>query len=173
MKIAVLGYSGSGKSTLARELALIYDIPVLYLDAVQFLPGWIERGKEEALSIVGEFMRNNGSWVIDGNYTSFYQQERLGQADAIIYMDFPRIVCLWSAIKRYVKYKNMSRESVAPGCDEKLDLEFVWWILHRGRTGKKRRYYREVISRYKDKAIVLKNRKQAEAYIKRMRTEAK
>ena len=52
MKIAVLGYSGSGKSTLARKLGELYGVPVLHLDAVQFLPGWRERphaGKAESL----------------------------------------------------------------------------------------------------------------------------
>ena len=40
MKIAVLGYSGAGKSTLARMLGEYYNIPVLHLDTVQFLPNW-------------------------------------------------------------------------------------------------------------------------------------
>ena len=40
MKIAVMGYSGSGKSTLAKYLAGIYDIPLLYLDRVNFESDW-------------------------------------------------------------------------------------------------------------------------------------
>lgn len=36
MKIAVLGFSGSGKSTLAKQLSEYYDIPLLYLDCVNF-----------------------------------------------------------------------------------------------------------------------------------------
>ncbi len=43
MKIAVLGYSGSGKSTLARRLGEYFQVPVLHLDVVNFLPGW-EKG---------------------------------------------------------------------------------------------------------------------------------
>ncbi len=169
MKIAVLGYSGSGKSTLARQLALIYDIPVLYLDKVHYLPGWVERGGDEARGIVREFMLNNDSWVIDGNYTSFYQRERLGQADTIIYMRFPRLVCLLSVIRRYAKYRNTTRESMASGCNEKLDVGFIWWILHKGRTGKVKRHYREALLFHKDKTVILKNRRQADAYLKRIK----
>lgn len=114
-------------------------------------------------------MQDNESWVIDGNYTSFHQQERLEQADTIIYMDFPRLVCLYNAVKRYLRYKNTSRESMASGCNEKIDIEFVWWILHKGRTREIRRHYREAIFLYKDETVVLKNRKQADAYINRIR----
>lgn len=58
MKIAILGYSGSGKSTLAKYLHAHYDIPLLYLDTVQFEANWKERDREEALSMVAEFMGN-------------------------------------------------------------------------------------------------------------------
>ena len=43
MKIAILGTSGSGKSTLAKRLGERYGLPVLYMDTVHFLPGWVER----------------------------------------------------------------------------------------------------------------------------------
>ena len=76
MKIAILGYSGSGKSTLAKYLGHRYGIPVLYLDRVQFLPGWQVRDRGEAVSIVEEFMKQP-SWVIDGNYSNFLQEKRL------------------------------------------------------------------------------------------------
>ena len=43
MKIAILGTSGSGKSTLAKRLGEAYGLPVLHMDTVHFLPGWVER----------------------------------------------------------------------------------------------------------------------------------
>ena len=50
MKIAILGTSGSGKSTLAKRLGERYGLPVLHMDTVHFLPGWVERpfAEEEA-----------------------------------------------------------------------------------------------------------------------------
>ena len=52
MKIAILGTSGSGKSTLAKRLGERYGLPVLHMDTVHFLPGWVERpfAEEEARS---------------------------------------------------------------------------------------------------------------------------
>ena len=40
MKIMVIGYSGSGKSTLAEYLGKKYQIPILHLDHIFWLPGW-------------------------------------------------------------------------------------------------------------------------------------
>jgi adenylate kinase family enzyme len=85
MKIAILGYSGSGKSTLAKKLGAQFDIPVLYLDTVQFEANWIERDRGEALALVSAFMRRE-SWVIDGNYESLMQNERLMLADYILFL---------------------------------------------------------------------------------------
>ena len=68
MKIVVNGYSGSGKSTLARRLGKLYQIPVLHLDTVHWLPGWEEKEEEQERSEVRAFMDRNASWVIDGDY---------------------------------------------------------------------------------------------------------
>ena len=165
MKIAILGYSGSGKSTLAKTLSNHYKIPVLYLDTVQFLPNWIERDKDEGRQLVFEFMQND-SWVIDGNYSKFYQRERLEQADKIIFMNFSRRICLPRAIKRYFSYRNKTRESMAHGCNEKIDLEFLWWILHEGRTKAIRNHYKEIEKEFKNKIIVLKTPKQVDYFLK-------
>ena len=170
MKIAILGYSGSGKSTLARQLADLYRIPVLFLDTVQFTPGWQERSREEARSIVQAFMQNE-SWVIDGNYTGFLQEDRLAQADRIVFMDFPRRVCLYRAFKRYFQNRNRTRESMADGCIEKIDGAFVWWILQAGRTRERRDHYRQITVNYKEKTVVLKNKKQVNDYLSRARKE--
>ena len=59
MKIAVMGYSGAGKSTLAKKLGRLYDCPVLYLDRIQFEPGWKERNREEAKRMAEEFLNEN------------------------------------------------------------------------------------------------------------------
>lgn len=137
MKIAVIGYSGAGKSTMAKRLAERLDCPVLYLDKIQFQPGWKERDKEEGKQLVREFMEREASWVIDGNYTSFLQKERLLEADQILFFNFPRRICLIQAVRRYLGERGQVRESIADGCVEKLDLEFILWILWKGRTGKK------------------------------------
>lgn len=164
MKIAILGYSGCGKSTLAAYLSAYYHIPLLYLDTVQFEADWKVRDKEEAVSIVTKFMEND-NWVIDGNYASFLQSRRLKEADYIIYMAFSRWSCLLRALNRYHRYKNTERESMADGCIEKIDLAFIWWILYKGRTAKKKQYYNNILRTYSEKSIILKNQKQLDAFM--------
>ena len=164
LKIAILGHSGSGKSTLAKQLAGIYKIPLLFLDTIQFESNWKEREFDESQKLVAAFMKQD-SWVIDGNYTKFFQSERLLAADQIIYMDFPRRVCLYQVLKRYFKFKNQTRDSISNGCIEKIDFEFIWWILHEGRTKSRRSHYKQMIDDYKDKIIVLKNKKQVESFL--------
>ncbi len=57
MKVSVIGYSGSGKSTVAKKISGIYNIPLLYLDTVRFMPNWVERPEDECLKIVSEFLK--------------------------------------------------------------------------------------------------------------------
>jgi len=101
MKVAIIGYSGSGKSTLAAKLVDIYNCPVLYLDRVHFKENWIERDDETAKLMVKEFMDKNDSWVIDGNYTNLLREQRLKEADMIVFMCFSRLTCI------YLQFENM------------------------------------------------------------------
>ena len=66
------------------------------------------------------------------------------------------------AWKRYRTYRGRTRESIAPGCPEKLDLEFVFWILWQGRTPRRLARFRKTVKQYQDKTVVLKNQASAE-----------
>lgn len=160
IKIAIIGYSGSGKSTLARKLGNKYDVPVLHLDTVHWLAGWKERDKQESRDILATFLDNNASWVIDGNYGKLFYDRRMEEADKIIFMNFNRFTCFYRAWARYFKYRGKTRESITEGCEEKIDLDFVWWILHEGRNKCHKKRYRSVLEKYNDKIIVIKNQKQ-------------
>lgn len=164
MKIAIIGYSGSGKSTLAKQLSTYYKIPVLFLDKVKFLPNWVDRGLDESRLMVQDFMKND-SWVIDGNYRDFLQRQRLEEATKIIFLDFPRYSCLYRAFKRYRKYKNKTREDLANGCFEKMDFEFVNWILREGRTKEIKSHYDEIKKEFADKMVILRNQKEIDLFV--------
>ena len=160
MKIAIIGHSGSGKSTLARKLAEKYSIPVLHFDAVQFRPNWEIRPQASKEIMTKVFLDLHTSWVIDGNYSKLSYQRRMEEADVIVVMLFNRWRCLWRVVKRYLKYKNTTRPDMGEGCKEKLDWEFVKWILRDGRSQSARERYGWVISQYPDKTIVVKNQRQ-------------
>ncbi len=172
MKIAVLGYSGSGKSTLARELSELYGVPVLHLDAVQYLPGWEKRTQVEQLAIVRDFMDSHEGWVIDGNYANLLQPRRLEEADKVVFLLFPRLSSLWRVVKRYRRWRGRSRPDVTEGCREKLDAEFLWWILRRGRTKERREAFAEKIRACGGKSAVLKNQRQIDRWLSELKGEA-
>ena len=165
MKIAIVGYSGSGKSTLARELAPKYQTDVLHFDTVQFLPDWKIRSAEEKKRITENFLDTHDSWVIDGNYAKLFYERRMEEADIIILLLFNRFSCLYRAYRRYIKYKNTTRPDMAEGCNEKFDSAFIKWILWDERSKHEKERYKGLISKYGDKAVVIKNQKQLDIYI--------
>lgn len=156
-KIVILGYSGSGKSTLAQELGQRYGCEVLHLDCVHWVAGWKEREKDEKTKMVSDFLDSHDSWVIDGNYKSVCYERRMEESTQIIFLDFPIHICLFRIVKRYFTYQGRSRESITEGCKEKIDKEFLWWILYKGRDKEHKERYQQVCKLYSDKAIVLKN----------------
>lgn len=167
MKIAVMGYSGSGKSTLARTLAERHGVEVLHLDSVQFLPGWVVRDEADKERMVREFLDTHSGWVVDGTYSKLSFARRLEEADRIILLLFNRFTALWRVTKRYLAYRGQSRPDMAEGCGEKLDAEFVWWVLHKGRSRRDRDRWRQIAARYPEKTVILKNQRQIDAFLEK------
>lgn len=166
MKIVIIGYSGSGKSTLAENLSRHYSIPKLHMDTLQFQPGWIDSDREWMGKEMRQFLSDHKDWVIDGNYSWCCYEERMEQADQIIFLNFSRWNCLFRAWKRYRRYKGRVRESMAAGCPERFDWEFIRWILWDGRQDKQVTRYQTVNQTYPDKFISLKNQKELDAFLK-------
>lgn len=144
----------------AGFLGNLYEIPVLYLDKVHWLAGWTEREREEELLIVEDFLKQNDSWVIDGNYSKLFFEERLNSADKIIFMNFNRFSCLFRVFRRYISNKGKTRNSMTQGCNEKIDTEFIKWILKDGRSSDKINTYKKIVSKHSDKVIEIKNQHQ-------------
>ena len=167
MKIMITGYSGSGKSTLCRKLHERYHVPALHLDMVQFLPNWEVRAEAEKQEIVRAFLDDHpDGWAIDGNYSGLSYERRCDEADVIIQMLFGRLECLFRCARRYRVYQGKSRPDMAEDCNEKLDGEFVRWILWEGRSPKIRARYRRVREQYPEKVVVIRNQRQLNAYLK-------
>jgi len=99
------------------------------------------------------------SWIIDGNYTALYQKERLEDADKIIIVKLGRFKCLYNVIKREKTYRKN-------GFVNSLNAEFIWFVLFGGRTAKRRKHYKSIKEKFCNKTIVIKSKKQMDAYIK-------
>lgn len=127
-RILVMGPSGSGKSTLARQLGERLGIDVVHMDRLHWRPGWVEGPNDELRAAVTRAVARP-AWIIDGNYGgSGTLQERLDACDTIVYLDFPRRVCLWRVFRRILRYYGQTRPDLADDCPEKFDWEFVKWV---------------------------------------------
>ncbi len=126
-RIAIVGCGGAGKSTLARQLEAILHLPVIHLDKEFWQPGWKMLPKEEEREVL-EKATKQVEWIIDGNYKGT-MSSRFEVADTIIFLDFPTLLCLYRIIKRFFKYRGTTRPDMTEGCPEKLDLEFIGWII--------------------------------------------
>ncbi len=125
-RILIIGSGGAGKSTLARRLGEKTGIEVIHLDKLYWNPGWVKTEKEEwARKVENELKKD--SWIIDGNFGGTLEM-RIQACDTIIFLDLPRYLCLYRVLKRWVTHRGRSRPDMAPGCNEKMDLEFFMWV---------------------------------------------
>ena len=172
MKIMIIGYPGSGKSTLAKKLSSLYECQYLHMDKISFYPNWVEKENDLRINSLKQFLNDNpSSWVIDGNYFKILFEERVELANQIIFLNFNRFTCYFSALKRALDYRNKTRESAPEGCKEKFSLSFQWWILHQSRTKKRKIVYSELKNQYSEKFIELKNRKEVRKYLEKLKDE--
>jgi adenylate kinase family enzyme len=126
-RIVILGCSGSGKSTLARRLGEKLNLRVVHLDALYWLPGWVESDVAAFRARVEEAL-NTDRWVCDGGYSRTYDL-RFPFADTVIWLERPRWLCLWRVIRRSVLQLGRTRIDMAPGCPERIpELKFLLFI---------------------------------------------
>ena len=167
MKIAIIGYSGAGKSTLAEKLSNYYSIPKLHMDTLQFQPGWIDSDRDWMLKEMRDFLTEHSDWVIDGNYSWCYYEERMQEADQIIFLNFSPLTCLFRAFKRYLTYRGKVRESRAAGCQEQFNWEFIRWILWDGRRKSAKERYQQIQETFPEKVIVLQSQKEMDHFLEK------
>ena len=125
-RVLVIGSGGSGKSTVAVDLGELLNLEVKHLDKFYWSAGWVEPAPDEWLKTVTDLIERD-SWIIDGNYSGTLAL-RLRRSDTIVFLDLPRVLCLWRIVKRYFLYREGNRPDIAEGCHENINLEFVSWV---------------------------------------------
>jgi adenylate kinase family enzyme len=126
-KVLVIGSGGAGKSTFARRLGALRGSEVIHLDALYWNPGWVETPKDVWAERVAALVERD-AWIMDGNYSGTLDI-RLKACDAVVFLDMPRLLCLWRVLQRALMYRTRSRPDMAAGCPEKLDRDFLKFLL--------------------------------------------
>lgn len=160
MKIAVLGYAGSGKTYLSDYIAQKKNIPALHLDDIKWDKEWKPVDDSVVLPKVADFMAKE-NWIIDGYYTYLLIDERLEDADKIVLLLLPRLVCFFRALKR-------TRSRKKDGYKNDFNWWFVKFTLFGCRNKERRNYYDEIAEKYKNKTVVLKKKRQVEEFMKKI-----
>lgn len=128
----IVGLSGAGKSVLAQQLGKAYALPVCHLDRYYWKPGWQEIDPK-AFKEIHTALVAQEQWIIEGNSMMTFQ-DRISAADTIIYLDLPRVSCLWRVIKRRFFYAQKDRTHRPAGCSEKVTWKLVCYVLWHFRT---------------------------------------
>ena len=125
-RILLIGCGGSGKSTFARKLGKATGLPVVHLDQLYWKPGWTPLSREEFDERLAAELQKP-EWIMDGNFDRTIPR-RLEFCDAVIFLDLPRLVCLFGVIKRVLLSYGRTRPDIGEGCPEKFDLSFFRWV---------------------------------------------
>jgi len=131
-RVSVVGTSCSGKTTFAKNLAEILKVKHIELDAIYWLPDWVERPQQEFLDLV-EKAAAADAWVFDGNYTRT-REIVWRRATAIVWLDYSFPQTFYRALNRTTR-RVFSGEKIYSGNRETFRQAFMsrdsilLWVL--------------------------------------------
>lgn len=160
-RVAVVGCGGAGKSSFASDLGRRTGLPVVHLDQHYWRPGWVRTPREEWHDRQARLVAAD-AWVMDGNYGSTLDL-RFARADTVIVLAPSRFHCLAGVTRRWLRARG--RAVQAPGCPERLTLDFVRWVWHYDRDA--RPVLDAALERHRDHldVVELTSRRQARAFL--------
>ena len=112
MRIHITGNAGSGKTSLASQLGDILDLSVYGLDKIVWGENWSVTPPEERDPLVHELVMKP-EWIIEG-VSSVVRKE----ADFVIFLDFPRYVCIKRCVLRTLQFLFSTRPELPDNCLE-------------------------------------------------------
>ena len=164
-RVMIIGCGGAGKSTLAKKLGEKTGLPVVHLDRIWWSPGNWEHLSREEFDVLLSAEMEKDRWIMDGNFNRTLDI-RLERADTVIYLDFPRWICLRGWIGRVIKNWGHAREDMAPGCSEWFDPEMARWIWNFNQQNRQR--YLEKLKAWSGEAYILHNRREVKHFLNQM-----
>lgn len=165
-RILVIGSPGSGKTTFSSALSEKLGIEAVHLDRLFWRDNWVNVSSEEFDRQLREELLKD-SWIMDGNYNRTIGM-RMERCDTVFWLDYPALTSLFGYFKRLIKNRGTSRPDMGGYCPERLDLEFVKFILTFNKTHRKR--YREMLSGLSDKSVyIFRSRRESEEFLENIK----
>lgn len=165
----IIGGNGSGKTTFAKTLSEKLNLPLFHIDALYWRDNWQVTPEAEFKELLLQEIKKP-RWIIDGNNKSTIPL-RLANCDTVIYMDFSALSCICGSIKRVLINFGTSRSDMGGYCPEWFDKKFFRFlndVINFNRKNRKR-FYEMLESTTNAEIIVLKNRTQAQNFLKSLK----
>jgi adenylate kinase family enzyme len=125
-RVMVVGCAGAGKTTFARRLGETLKLPVVSLDFHFWRPGWQSPDRAEWRQQVTT-LAAMPDWIMDGNYSNTYDL-RMPRADSLIWLDYPRGICMRRVLARTIRGYGRSRPDLPQDCPERFDFAFLRYV---------------------------------------------
>lgn len=147
-RIHILGNSCSGKSTLAAELAELLGVPLVELDALNWLPNWVALNATDPTRLearIRDATRGDG-WVLAGSYETFCRSVAWPRLDTIVWLDMP----LWRLLPRVLlrSWRRWRTRELLWGTNYerfwpqlaiwRKEDSLIWWIVTQQRPKRRR-----------------------------------
>lgn len=172
-RVSVVGTSCSGKTTFAENLASILNVRHIELDALSWLPDWVERPKDEFLDLTRE-AADEEAWIFDGNY-SLTRKMVWGRATAIVWLNYSFPRTFYRALNRTTR-RVLSGETICAGNRETFKQSFMsrdsilLWVLTS--YHEKRRRYSKILQESKidgKEIYIFRHPQQAKEFLHQIR----
>ena len=166
-RVLVVGAGGAGKSTFARTLGQRTGLPVVHLDQAYWRSGWVAPAQADWHATVDALVGAD-RWILDGNFGETLER-RLVACDTVVFLDMPRLACLWRVVLRRLRHRGRARADMTPGCHERLSPEFAWWIWTYGKRRRPKLLARLQRMRADQRVVILRSDAEAERFLDAVR----
>ena len=89
---------------------------------------------------------------------------RLERCDAVIYLDFPRWLCIFGVLKRVLMTYGKVRPDMPEGCPERFDWEFLRWVWNINRNNREK-MFAQLQTLPPERLILLRNRREVRKFL--------